>query len=80
MAGVKLVEITEKGLTIVTKEGQQQTIEADNIIPAMPLITNLAIFESLKEKVPEIYAIGDCEKPGIIPDATAAGWQITNKI
>ncbi len=30
--------------------------------------------------VPEVYAIGDCESPGLIPDATAAGWRVANEI
>jgi len=80
MAGVKLVEVTENGLTLITREGEQKTIEADSIIPALPLATNTDIFNSLQGKVPEVYAIGDCENPGIIPDATAAGWQTGNKV
>jgi 2,4-dienoyl-CoA reductase (NADPH2) len=80
ITGAKLEEVTEKGLTIITKEGQQQTLEADSIIPALPLLPNTDMVKALQGKAPEIYAIGDCEKPGIIPDATAAGWQIANKI
>jgi 2,4-dienoyl-CoA reductase (NADPH2) len=32
LAGVNLVEITKKGLTLVTKEGETRTIEADSVI------------------------------------------------
>ena len=80
MSGVKLGEITDKGLTITTKEGKRLTIEADNIVPAMPLAPNTEPLKSLEGKVPEIYPIGDCKEPGIIPDAIAAGWQVANKI
>ncbi len=80
MSGVKLEEITDKGLNITTKEGKGQTIEADSIVPAMPLTSNVELVKSLEGKVLEIYPIGDCREPGIIPDATAGGWQVANKI
>jgi pyruvate/2-oxoglutarate dehydrogenase complex dihydrolipoamide dehydrogenase (E3) component len=80
ISGVKLEEITDKGLTITNKEGKGQTIEADSIVPAMPLAPNTELLKSLEGKVPEIYPIGDCKEPGIIPDAIAGGWQVANKI
>ncbi|OGO23490.1 MAG: hypothetical protein A2144_00245 [Chloroflexi bacterium RBG_16_50_9] len=78
--GVKLEEITGKGLTITTREGNTQTLEADHIMLAMPFAPNVEFLEKLKGKIPELYAIGDCENPGIIPDATASGWQVGNNI
>ena len=80
MSGVKLEEITDKGLTLITKEGKKETIEADTIIPAMPLAANMDILKSLEGKVPEVYIIGDSKEPGLIPDAIAGGWQVANKI
>ena len=77
---VKLVEITDKGLVITTKEGELRTLYADNIIPSMPLTPNNELAGRLKGKVREVYSIGDCEEPGIIPDAVAAGWEVGNKI
>jgi len=79
-SGAKIEEITEKGLVFTTKEGQRRVIEADNIIPALPLTPNNGQLESLKGQIPEIYAIGDCQQPGLIPDATASGWKIANQI
>ncbi len=74
MSAVKeYVEITDKGLTLITREGETQTIEADSIIPALPLIKNTELLESLEGKVPEVYAVGDCQEPLLIVDAIAAG-------
>jgi 2,4-dienoyl-CoA reductase (NADPH2) len=78
LTGVKLIEINEKGLEIVTREGQMRLIEADNIIPALPFAENKGLVEMVKGKVPEVYCIGDCTGPGVIPDATRAGWQVAN--
>ena len=70
----------EKGLTIINKDGEKQTIKADTIIPALPLAPNLEFYESLKGKVPEIYAVGDCKEPLLIADAVSAGMQIARNI
>jgi 2,4-dienoyl-CoA reductase (NADPH2) len=78
--GVKSIEIIDKGVVIITKEGKKQTIEADNIVPTAPLAPNTALFKDLKGKVPEVYAIGDCKEPRMIVDAIADGWHIANKI
>ena len=34
----------------------------------------------LKDKVAEVYAIGDCDSPAVIPDATKAGWNLGNAL
>jgi 2,4-dienoyl-CoA reductase (NADPH2) len=80
ISGVKYVEITDEGLTINNKEGDKQTIKADNIIPALPLTPDTSLLESLEGKVPEIYAIGDCKEPLLIVDAIADGSRIARAI
>ena len=80
MAGVKPVAVTAKGLTVLTKQGYNQTIEADSVVPAIPMRPNTELFESLKGKVPEVYAIGDCNNPKLIADAVADGWRVGNVI
>jgi 2,4-dienoyl-CoA reductase (NADPH2) len=78
--GVKLEKITPEGLSVITNDDNVQLLKADKIIPAMPLAPNLELMNKIKDKVPVIYTIGDCANPGIIPDATAAGWEVGNKI
>jgi len=78
-SGVKLVEINKEGLKIITKEGQEKTLEADHIIP-IGFAPNTDLYKELKGKVPELYSIGDCDDPAIIPEATASGWRIGNQI
>jgi 2,4-dienoyl-CoA reductase (NADPH2) len=77
---VKFEEITEKGLTISTKDGKKQTIEADSIISALPLSANTELFKSIEGKFPEIYAIGDCHEPHRIIHAIQEGSSIGHKI
>jgi 2,4-dienoyl-CoA reductase (NADPH2) len=80
LTGVQPVVITKKGLTVLTKEGYKRTIEADNIVPAAPMQSNMELVDNLKQKVAEVYAIGDCSNPRLIADAIADGWRIGNAI
>jgi 2,4-dienoyl-CoA reductase (NADPH2) len=81
IGGVReFVEITDKGLTIINKDGEKQTIPADTVVPALPLLPDLAMFESLEGKVPEVYAIGDCKEPLLIADAISQGMETARKI
>jgi 2,4-dienoyl-CoA reductase (NADPH2) len=80
LTGVKLVEITKKGLTIVTKEGETRLLEAKTIIPVLPFSPNKDLADKAKDRVAEVYAIGDCDNPAVIPDATKAGWRVGNAL
>jgi 2,4-dienoyl-CoA reductase (NADPH2) len=80
IGGVKLEKITADGLSVIIKGNNMSLLKADKILPAMPLAPNLEIVNKLKDSVSEIYTVGDCANPGIIPDATAAGWEVGNKI
>jgi 2,4-dienoyl-CoA reductase (NADPH2) len=80
ITGVKSIKITDQGVAITTRKGKKETLEADTIVPTAPLDKNTALFKSLKGKVREVYAIGDCKEPRLIVDAIADGWRIGNKI
>ncbi len=80
MPEVQPLTIMEKGLTVLTKYGYRQTIEADSIIPAIPMKANMDLIERLRGKVPEVYAIGDCGNPRLVVDAIADGWRVANSI
>lgn len=73
MPGCKDIEITPNGVMIITKEGEKKALQADTVVTALPLAPNMALYESLKDKVPEIYAVGDCKEPLLIVDAISAG-------
>jgi len=80
MPGVEPVAVTDKGLVVLTKEGYRRTIEADTIIPAIPMKPDTELFEHLRGKAPEVYIVGDCGSPRLIVDAIADGWKIGNAI
>jgi thioredoxin reductase len=76
LPGVKYEEITDKGLTLTTREGKKQIIEADTIVTALPLLPNTELLKELDGMVPEVYAIGDCKDPHLTVDAIADGSRI----
>jgi 2,4-dienoyl-CoA reductase (NADPH2) len=80
MAGVKYEEITDKGLVISTADGGKQTLEADTIVPAVPLLPNTGLYQSLEGKAPEVYIIGDCKDPQVIIDAVGAGYRVAKAL
>jgi 2,4-dienoyl-CoA reductase (NADPH2) len=81
ISGVKeFVEITDKGLTIVTSDGKRLAIEADTIATALPLTPNNELLEGLSNKVPEVYAVGDCREPLLIADAIGTGLRTAREI
>jgi len=80
MHGVKYIEINDKGLVIINKEGDKQLLKADTIVPSLVLEPNLELFKALEGKVPEVYAIGDCREPNWIVDAVADGWRIARTL
>jgi 2,4-dienoyl-CoA reductase (NADPH2) len=80
MAGAKPVAVTDKGLTVLRKEGYKETIPADSIVTALPLAPNKDLLSALEGKVAEIYTIGDCSDPGLIVDAVGSGWRVSKSI
>ncbi len=80
LTGVKEVEITKTGVIVTAEDGTKTTIEADTATPAVPLSPNMKLFESLNGKVPEIYAVGDCQTPLLIADAIGSGSRIARSI
>jgi 2,4-dienoyl-CoA reductase (NADPH2) len=80
MTEVKYEEVTDKGLTITTKDGKKQTLEADSIIPVMPWAPNTGLAKSLEGKVPEVYLVGDGKEPRLILDAVGEGFRVARDI
>jgi 2,4-dienoyl-CoA reductase (NADPH2) len=78
--GVKYEEITDRGLTITTKEGEKMTLAADTILPALPMVPDTELIKSLKGAAPEVYQIGDCGDPALIIDAIGDGSRIGREI
>jgi len=70
----------EKSIILSKGHGNgEKLLPADSVLPVR-IVSYTDLHEELKGKVPELYAIGDCDDPAILPDATGAGWSIANQI
>jgi hypothetical protein len=58
----------------------EQILEADTIATALPLTSNDELLAKLKEKVSEVYPIGDAREPLLIADAIGTGLRTAREI
>jgi len=68
-------EIKANGL-LIERNGTEEFIEANSIVIAVGSTTQSSLADELKEFVPELYAVGDCLKPGNIMDAVHEGYKV----
>jgi hypothetical protein len=67
-------------VAIITADNDRKQLIADTVVTALPLAPNLALYEALKGKAPEVYAVGDCKDPLLIADAISAGMEVAREI
>jgi len=67
-------EITEKGVTIINKNGDESFIEADTVILATGMKPLRQLAEAFSGIVSDVKIIGDCVRPGNVSDATYGGF------
>lgn len=75
----KVESISEKAIFAV-KNGERLTIPADSVVLAVGSKPNKSLAEAIREKVPEIYEIGDCVEPRKALQAIHEGWDVALKI
>ncbi len=74
LTGTNVLEITNTGITIADKDGKRSTLKADTVVLAKGEESNRGLLETLKGKVTEIYAIGDCVEPRKVINAIWEGF------
>ncbi len=72
-------EITKEGVK-VSREGVTSFIKGDAVVLAVGFKANYTLDEKIRERVPEVYSIGDCVKPRTIKEAIEEGFHIGRKI
>ena len=81
MSEVRYEEIANKGLSITTKEGKRQTIEADTIVTATSPRLNTELLKAVEGKVPEAYLIGiEDKEPSSIMNAIGNGYRAAKAV
>ena len=77
---MKCNEITSSGIKVISEDGKEQFIEADTIVCAVGMKSNLDKLEPLGDMVPNFIPIGDCIKPQKILQAMQNGYYVALNI
>ena len=80
MTYVNVLEITDEGVVIADEQGKKSTLKTDTIILAVGLEADTALLEALLDKLPEVYAIGDCVESHKVLNAIWEGFRTARLI
>jgi len=67
-------------VVVTTGDGNQQTLPADSVVLAVGFKPNDSLFKVLKDKVPEVYNIGDSAQVRHIKGATSDGCRVAHSL
>jgi NADPH-dependent 2,4-dienoyl-CoA reductase/sulfur reductase-like enzyme len=79
LTNVKIQEVTEEGVIAVDKNWERHSFEGD-MVSAFGLAPVTSLYESLKEEMTEVYAVGDCVAPRKIGEAIHEGFIAASQI
>ena len=81
MPWTRVTEIAPEKVSIVTRDGAKETIEADTIITAASPRLNTELQEAFEGKGPEVYLVGNEDiEPGSIMNAVGNGYWVARGI
>ena len=75
LTNTKVLEITDESIDIADKHGKRDRLGADTVVLATGFKPNGTLSEALKDKVPTIYALGDCVQPRRVINAVWEGFR-----
>ena len=76
LTGHTMQEITDEGVVVQDAKNEEKLINADTVVLAVGLSPVNELYHSLIEKFPEVYDIGDCQKPRNIMAAVWNGYEL----
>ena len=80
LIGVQIKEVGDDTVFVVSPEGKKQKIDADTVILSMGYAPDKGLYEALRGKVRELYAVGDCVKSRTVRDAVHEGAYVARQI
>lgn len=70
-----VLEITDEGITVADVHGRRDMLKAETVVLAVGLKPDQRLLDVVRDKVPEVYAIGDCVEPGKVLNAIWDGFR-----
>jgi len=80
LTGSQALEIKDEGVVIADKSGKRSILSADTVVLALGLKSSDQLSETIRDKVPEVYAIGDCVEPRKVTNAIWEGFRTARLI
>jgi len=81
MTNTALLEITDEGAVVIDRNSlKKTTIPADTVVLAMGLCPNRELYQTIQDKVAEVYLIGDARKPLNIMNAVWDAYEVSRAI
>lgn len=80
LKNASLLEVTNEGAVVTDESSNERTLLADNVVLAIGLDPNRDLYNSLKNKVPDLYLIGDAREPRLVKDAIWEAYEIADNI
>jgi 2,4-dienoyl-CoA reductase (NADPH2) len=74
--GVAVERITREGVVLRRAGSAAQVLAADSVILAGEVEADTTLYDALRDRVPELHAIGDCTGLGLIRKATDEGARV----
>ena len=75
----KVIRITDEGVEI-EREGNPEIVKADTVVIAAGMEAQNKLFNMLREKLPNIHAIGDCSQARRMLEAIHEGYALGQKL
>lgn len=75
LTNARVKEITGAGV-LVERMGVEELLPADAVVIAVGIEADNSLEAELQDKVPVLYAVGDCKSPGKIMDAVHEGFKV----
>ncbi|MDP6978102.1 MAG: hypothetical protein QF570_05795 [Myxococcota bacterium] len=78
--GVSVARIKPEGVVLLLESSREKLVPADHVILAGQVEPGTRLFDELKDRLPDVHAIGDCTGLGLIRKATLEGAQVANAL
>jgi len=75
-----VLEVNDTGIIIANRSGIERQLPVDTVVLSSGLKADNYLSEELRDKVPELYVIGDCVEPRKVKDAMWEGFRTARLI
>lgn len=74
LTATTVLEIREDGASVAVAGKKTSEVKADTVVIAVGLQPNTRLLDTVRDKVPDVYAVGDCVEPRMVMSAIWEGF------